>query len=115
MNTTTRYETVYEVNWDGTRQRGAYLMVEPEVPQAPPRPTGSDHARRGLRGQVVKILIDGPATTRAIAQALGVEMHAVAGALFALRNERVIRVRGSVWNPRRFRREQLYAINEAAR
>lgn len=115
MNTATRYETVYEVQWDGTRERGAYLFCEAEVPQAPPRPTGTDHARRGLRGQVVEVLLAGPATMRGLAETLEVDINAVNGALFALRNDGVVRLRGSVWNPRRFRREHLYAISEAAR
>jgi len=110
MNTTS-----YEVVWDGTRARGAYLLTEQEVPQAAPRPTGSDLARRGLRGQVVDTLIDGPASMRGLAVALGVDIHAVNGALFALRNDGIVRVRGSVWNPRRFRQEHLYVLAGAAR
>jgi len=110
MNTTT-----YEVLWDGTRARGAYLLVDPEVPQAPPSPTGSDHARRGLRGQVVDILVHGPCSMRGLAEAMGVDIHAVNGALFALRNEGVVRVRGAQWNPRRFRREHLYVLAGAGR
>jgi len=34
----------------------------------------------------------------------------VNGALFALRNEKVVRVRGSQWNPRRCQRENLYRL-----
>lgn len=102
--------TIYETVWDGTRERGAYLFCEAEVPQEAPRPTGSDSARRSLRGQVVDQLVHGPATMRGLATALGVEIHAVNGALFALRNEGVVRVRGKAWNPRRFRHEHLYRL-----
>lgn len=111
MNT----QNSYEVLWDGTRQRGAYLLVEPEVPQAAPRPTGSAPARHSLRGRVIETLVEGPATMRALAATLGVEINAVNGSLFALRNEGTVRVRGFAWNPRRFRREQLYALVGASR
>jgi hypothetical protein len=104
------YETEYEVRWDGTRQRGAYLFCEAEVPQEAPRPTGSDSARRGLRGRVVEQLAHGPESMRGLAAALGVDIHAVNGALFALGNEKVVRVRGSQWNPRRCQRENSYRL-----
>lgn len=110
MNTTT-YETV----WDGTRARGAYLFCEAEVPQAPPRPCGTDEARGTIRGRVLTALVDGPNTMRGLAAELGVDIHAVNGALFALRKAGDVRVRGSAWNPRRFRREHLYVPAGAGR
>ena len=104
------YETVYEVQWDGTRQRGAYLFCEAEVPQETPRPTGSDVARQSLRGRVVDTLAHGPATMRALAAALGVEINSINGALFTLRRDGLVLVRGKAWNPRRFRHEHLYRL-----
>ncbi len=104
------YETVYEVQWDGTRQRGAYLFCEAEVPQEAPRETASDVTRESLRGHVADTLAHGPATMRGIAAALGVEVQAVNVALYTLRRDGVVHVRGKAWNQRRGRPEHLYRL-----
>ena len=95
----------FDVVWDGSRDRGPYLLTAYDVPH--PAPTE--------RAATVKELVrdqlsSTPLTMRELARDLAVDVGRINDIIFTLRQSGEIIVVGERWNERRHQPERVYAL-----